>query len=188
MLDIGEGELLVLNYDEDSEESSLLIIDYQKNENVTPEIVLNSIRYGMTNTQIQGRSMCHGRDDEEIFVLDDKYGVVLMLDLRDLREAFERGDASFDTVTVVSLYHLRDPQGLGDDFKLVDVAFIKSTRQLLIADDKTDASRRFSRIYSCPFDGPVDGSSCEVWFREDYIKSIFIDAQSIEVDEKKKLV
>ena len=129
-------------------------------------------------------------DDNEVLVLDNRNGAVERFDLAGLKEALDRGDSpssSLDAGTmVVSLFSLRSPDQ--DFFSLADIAFVRSTGQILVVDKLTDGGLQTSRIYSCPFGGNEDGSSCEVWFREDSESGIFMDAASIEVDEEKHLV
>ena len=130
-------------------------------------------------------------DDNEVLVLDNRNGAVERFDLAGLKEALDRGDSSSSSLSssldagmmVVSLSSLR-----GGSFSLAGIAFVRSTGQILVVDKHSDDGVQTSRIYSCPFGGNVDGSSCEVWFREDSESGIFMDAASIEVDEVKHLV
>ena len=118
-------------------------------------------------------------------VLDNRNGAVERFDWGDVRRAIDRGESSSQNagIKVVSLSSLR-----GGSFSLADVAFIRSTGQILVVDKYSDGGLQTSRIYSCPIEENADGSSCEVWFREDSENEIFMDAASIEVDEVKHLV
>ena len=86
-------------------------------------------------TPLSQQTLC--ADNNEVLVLDNHNGAVEKFDLVGLREAIDRGDSSLDAgIKVVSLSSLRSPDQ--DFFSFADVAFIRSTGQILVVDKQSD--------------------------------------------------
>jgi len=185
-LALDDGEILVLSsIDTEDFSGALLTIMNKDLEFVTISIEL---WYDDENDVVSpdARSICFGRNDDEILVLDKKYGDVIRVDLIELRKAISRGDASFMGEYILSIYYARTEVKYVDlkDFNVRDIAFVRKTGQIFIADAETTNTFVDARIYSCSISS--GSSSCQVWYRES--TESFTHPSRITVDEEKELV
>mgnify|MGYP000014430193 FL=1 len=183
MLDIGNGQILVLtNWVEEYGTSVFHVMDAETGE-ITKTVLLRW-EYGGYYYPRYLKTMCLGRTDDEILLIDWVVGGIYLASVSDV---LDTSDSGYYGIQYHAYYRsFRDPSAASSssfdrDYDLSDVGFIRKTGQILALDRHRD-NFVFQRIYSCDF----GFYNCFVWFRSSPYDEY--DMTSIDIDEEKELV